>query len=485
VTLFIQNDATGAGAGNLDPNQAAVDLGIIANGDTGLGLAAQVGNRQQVTFARTDPGVPANRLDTLVNTNFTVDYGLGAGQQAVPIVIVPALANFTLNDGTMITTVAGIALPPSNSGLPGATLNTTTDCLAVYDTSQNSGAGYCVARAGTSGTLDLGIPNAVLLYHELSHAFREVTNALNALTAGCNPSSPEENAAIVDENDVRTQSANAAGTTPVLRDPGIHCGNGGPCGTSCCIIASVATGSPLSQEVADLRRVRDGLLRKSEIGYAFFESLHHDYYAFSPQVCTLLARDPNLRPLVVDGLVRPLVVILGLIEAFSLEHIDAAELGERFVSAHDDRASADERLGIMTKARQVVGGNDEGLTERQRQLAELISPALHSDHLLWAVVEPIQIYESALWSCLDGVQADAIGRQLVAALDEWGPRMPVDRVWAALSTAGVREELDLLEETLLRTPDAKARFRARLKSTHGAASAIAALGEPGSTRGGT
>jgi hypothetical protein len=485
VTLFIQNDATGAGAGNLDPNQASFDLGVVANGDTGFGLAAQVGNRQQATYARTDPGVPPTRLDALVNTNFNPDYGLGAGPQAVPIVILPTLANFTLNDGTSILNIGGTALPPSNSGLPGAGLNTTTDCLVIYDTSQNNGSGYCVARGGTGGTLDLGISNAVLLYHELSHAFREVTNALNQLTATCDPSSPEENAAIVDENDLRTQIANAAGTPPELRDPGIHCGSGGPCGVTCCIIASVATGSPLSREVAALRRVRDGLLRKSEIGYTFFEALHRDYYAFSPQVCTLLARHPDLRPLVAEGLVRPLVVVLGVIEAFALERVGAAELGERFFAAHDNRPAADERLGIMTKARQVLGGSDDGLTAPQRELADLLSPALRSDHLLWAIVDPIQIYESALASYLEARPVAVVGRQIFDAVSEWGGRMPVDRVWAALSGSEVREELGLLEGTLLRTAEAKATFRGRLKSVHGGVRTIATMGEAGSRRGAT
>src|SRR5206468_3724559 len=115
--------------------------------------------------------IPATRLATLVNTNFNPDYGLGAGPQAVPIVILPVLANFVLNDGRSILAVGGTSLAPSNSGLRGAALNNTTDCLVIYDTTQNNGAGYCAAR-GTTATLNLQTPNPVILYHELSHAFR-------------------------------------------------------------------------------------------------------------------------------------------------------------------------------------------------------------------------------------------------------------------------------------------------------------------------
>jgi hypothetical protein len=464
MTVFVQNDATGAGTGTLDANQGAVDLAIIANGDTGLGLAAAVGNRQQVTYARTDPGIPPTRLDTLVNTNFNPNYGLGAGPQAVPIVILPVLANFVRNDGALVTTFGGTALPPSNSGLAGAGLNTTTDCLVIYDTSQSNGSGYCTARAGTGGTLDLQTPNPVILYHELSHALRTVTNAMLALTAGCNPSSPEEAAAITDENDMRTQLAAATGTTAVLRDTGNHCGgtcSGGSSG-NCCIVASVASGSPLSEEVVSLRRVRDGFIRKSEVGFAFFNVLHRDYYAFSPQVCTLLARRQELRPLVLEGFVRPLITILSTIEEFALRIADAAALGRRFVADHEDRDVAAARLGMLRRARDVLGGAVAGLPEDQRELAGLVAPALRSEHLLWGIVEPVRLYGSALELHLDGGDPQEVGEHLRAGIEAWAPRMPLDPVWASLTATEVRGELGLLEHTLLRSPQASASFRGRL-----------------------
>lgn len=476
MTLFIQNDATGAGAGNLDPNQAAVDLAIITNGDTGLGLNAPVGNIQQVTYARTDPGIPPTRLATLVNTNF------GVNPQNVDIVILPVLANFTLNDGTSILAVGGIALPPTGSGLPGANLNNTNRCLAIYDTTQNNGSGYCTARNGTGGTLDLPTPNPVILYHELSHAFRTVTNASLALTQACNPSSPEENAAITDENDLRNQIAAATGAAPELRDPGIHCGTvcaGG--GASCCIIASVASGSPLSEEVGALRAVRDGLLRKTEIGFAFFQSLFRDYYGFSPQVCALMARQPILRPLVLDGFVRPLVRILRLIERHAVhgQGQDAAALGESFAAEHIDRAAAAGCLEMLDRASLVIEGDKAGLTEPQQELARLLSDrALSSRHVAWALVEPVGVYRSALRAYHGGCGAVPLGVQLQQAIATWAARMPLDDAWASLSAAELRDELGLLERTLLRAPETRTSFRDRLRRAFGATTAVATvLGE--------
>jgi hypothetical protein len=486
MTVFIQNDATGAGAGNVDPNDAAVSLAVIANGDTSLGLAAQVGNRQQVTYAQSLPGAPPTRLANLVNTAFTPDYGAGA--QAVNIIIIPVLANFTLSNGTSILTIGGTALPPTGSGLPGAGLNTTTDCLVIYDTSQNNGNGYCVARAGTGGTLDLQLPNPVILYHELSHAFRTVNNTSLALTAVCNPSSPEENAAITDENDLRTQIANAGGVTPVLRDPGIHCGNtcAGGGGGGCCIVATVASGSPVSQEVNALRAVRDGLIRRTEVGFAFFETLHYDYYGFSPQVCTLMARRPALRPLILEGFVRPFVSILHLIAEYAIGGGSATSLGSQFVAGHEDEAATAERLAMLDRAQHVLDGDERGLDAMQRELTELLRPALDSEHLRWAILEPVRLVQAALRAHLDGVPVEEIDRLLNESISAWAARLPLDSIWAALSAAELREELEMLDSTILRTVEARSRFRERLQETYGALPAIAALlGAPSGVGGDT
>lgn len=342
-----------------------------------------------------------------------------------------------------------------------------------------------MARAGTGGTLDLQSPNPVILFHELSHAFRIVQNTLNALTAGCNPSSPEENAAIVDENDLRTQIANASGTAPVLRDPGIHCASvctGGSSG-SCCIVASVASGSPLSEEVATLRAVRDGFVRKSDIGFAFFDTLHRDYYAFSPQVCTLMARHPALRLLVLEGFVRPLVTMLSVIQEFALKSAAASRLGVRFAADHVDRAASAARLATLQQAHEVLGGNEAGLPPEHRELSELLAPALTSEHLLWAVIEPVQLYASALSASLDECPAEELGEQLYQEIASWALRMPLDDVWGSLTTVEVNDELAQLERTLLRTPETRAAFRRRLKSKQGRATAIANLDDSRPMRG--
>jgi hypothetical protein len=431
-----------------------------------------------VTFAgRTQQGPPPTRLDNLVNTNFNPNYGQGQGPQKVIIVILPALANFALNDGSLVMNSAGVTLPPRNSGLVGALLNNTNDCLVVYDTSQHDGNPLCVARAGSGGTLDLPFPNPAILYHELSHALRIVNNAqLATVELSCNAASAEETAAMVDENDLRTQTANAQGITPVLRDTGNHCGQFCSPGTIvCCIIASVASGSPFSEEVVELRAVRDGFLRKSEIGFSFFQSLHYDYYGFSPQVCTLMARHPGLRPLVLEGLVRPLVIMLRLVEEYSLGPGGAAILGEQFAAGHPDAEASTARLNMLNQAQDALYGKDAGLTGTQRELARLLTPSLASVHLRWTFVELIQIYQAALQSYLQGCTVERLGEQLYTAITSWASRMPLDDVWASLAAEEVRSELEMLECTLFHAAETKTRFRERLQEKFGAVTSVAAV----------
>lgn len=473
MTLFIQNDAVGAGAGTVLPALAMMHLTVIANLDTGIGLGATTGNLQAVTYTQADPGIPATRLNTLVNTNF------GVNPAGVDIIVLAVGGAFTLSDGSLITTRGGTALPPSGSGLPGAGLNGTTSCLVIYDTTDNNGSGYCLARAGTGGTLDLRLPLSVMAYHELSHAFRIVTSALLALTAACNPSSPEENAAITDENDMRTQLATLLGDPVVLRDPGIHCGRscGGGGGGSCCIVASVSSGSPLSAEVAELRALRDQFLRTSEAGYAFFDSLHYAYYGFSPQVVTVMAADLEARATVLHGFVRPLIRMLRLVRDYAVGGAEAGELGRRCAAELGDPREAGAAQAVLD---QVVAMTDRTgaveLSPAAQTIADLLAGrALPDPHISWALIEPLRIYHLILRLVQDGVPAPSVGRQFTGAVARWAGNMPIDACWGTFDLDTARRELEFLEATLLRSPLSRRAFRRRLAERYGAATAIATV----------
>lgn len=427
MALFIQTDATGAGAGAVDTMQGETDLGTIANGDTGLGIGAAVGDLETITYSLTLPGTPPARLDQLVNTAFTPDYGRGNGPQAVDIIVIPAGANFLLNDNSLVVNSAGVTIPPSNSGLAGASLNGTNNCLVVYDTTQANGSGYCVRRQGTNN-YDLGFPNSAILYHELSHALRICTNAVLSLAAtGCT-ASPEEHAAEVDENDMRTQLANAAGTAVELRDDNDHCGapisQGCPT-TGCCIVASVASGSPVSDLVAELRAFRDGFLRRTEVGFAFFRELFQDYYDFSPQVCTLMAGRPELPRMVLAGFVQPLLRCLNVIRAWSQEGLATAALARSFLYQAGGSAQRAEALAAIDRAERFASGELAEAGESGIALAALLAgTARTSDYIHWAFLEPVTIYQQMLALSLEDTSTVAIGRLIEALIDDWSAKIP-------------------------------------------------------------
>jgi len=465
MPLFILNDADGLGSDDLDPLQAFVDLVIIAD-DTGIGIDPVVNGMQQVTYNATTAGIPQQRLDDLVNQVFTPDYG--AGPQQVDTVVIAGLSDFVLDDGTSLAN-NGTALPPTGSGQPGDSLNPTDFCLVIYDTQQN----ICVARNGTGGDIDLTISNPVLLYHEFSHAFRIVTNSLLALGAGCNPSSPEENAAITEENDMRTQIANRQGETPELRDPNIHCGSVGCSSSGCCIIATLASKSLSSQEVNQLRAVRDHFVRSTETGHEFFEHFFHDYYAFSPQVCTLLASDSRLGAHLLEGYINPLLEFWKLMINRSQQRPGPDELGRAFMDAHPDQDANAVRLAALERTREFWEQDGDMPADLQSQLVTLLHDrARPSEYVQWSLVAPVEIYYELLAMHLRGADSKEIGAGFSQALTEWAPELPIGDIWARLPASGVRRELKFCERMLLQSETCGERFRQRLVSRFPEVSAI-------------
>jgi len=454
MAFFILQDAAGIGSDDIDTLQAFVDLVIIAN-DDGVGMDDPVDGKQLVTYNRTQDGPPQLRLDDLVNTTFTPDYGSGA--QQVDTLVIPGLSGFTLDDGSSFQN-NGTALAPQGSGLAGSSLNTTDFCLVIYDTQQN----ICVARDGTDGDIDLPISNPVVLYHELSHAFRVVTNAQLELTLECDPSSAEENAAIVDENDLRTQIADRQGETPALRDPGIHCGEVG-CDGGCCIIATVASKSLNSKQIHFLRSVRDHFVRSTEVGYAFFQKFFYDYYSFSPQVCTIMAGNRGIPEHLLEGYINPLLDFWRVMIERSGNNFTDAELGAAFVRHHRDRDAARARLEALQRTVTYWLQDETAGSDAPPELIKLLRErAWPSEHMQWALVAPVRIYHEVLTLCLAGADEPTLGRAFNEELDAWAPEMPISDVWAALAADEVVKELEFCENVLLQSATSKKRFHQRL-----------------------
>jgi hypothetical protein len=286
-----------------------------------------------------------------------------------------------------------------------------------------------------------------------------------ALTPGvCDPSSPEENAAIVDENDLRTQIANRKGVTPELRDPGIHCGTVG-CDGGCCIIATVASKSLTSPQIEHLRSVRDYFVRSTEVGYAFFEQFFRDYYSFSPQVCTIMAGNPGIGEHLLEGYVNPLLDFWKIMIERSARLLrDDADLGAAFAHHHPDLAQAEARLDALRRTAMYWLNRDSDSSEAPAELIAILrARAWPSDHIQWALVAPVRIYHDLLRLYLDGADKETIGREFNRALESWAPEVPISNVWASLPVEQFVRELEFCDNALLQSAGNKKRFRRRLR----------------------
>ena len=455
MATFILQDATGIGSDDLDPAQGFIDMSIIAN-DTGLGIADPAAGKQRMTYTRTGNGPPRLRLDAMINTAFSPNYGSGANN--VDTIVVAGLKSLVLGDGSLMANNATV-LAPRSSALPGASLNPTEQCLIIYDTKLT----VCVARAGSGGSLDLPVSPPVALYHEFSHAFRVVTNSLLAVTGICDPSSPEERAAIIDENDLRTDLASRQGASATLRDPGNHCGKTDSDCESCCIIATLVSRSPGSRQVQMLRCARDHFVRGTDVGHAFFEQFFHDYYAFSPQACTLMAGDQPLRRHLLEGFVDPLLDFWNVMVKRGHRLMSSTQLGAAFIALHPDRLHAEGRHAALLRTSAYWDSGAGQSTGAPAQLLALLRDrAWPSPYMQWALVAPVRLMHALLTRYLAGADAPAIGRAFTEALDAWAPEVPISTSWAALPAAQVRRELGFCERALLQTTKSKTRFRQRL-----------------------
>jgi hypothetical protein len=446
MTLFIRNDVAGAGTGAVYPNQAEADLFIISDSDPGLGEQASASpGLIEVTYqGKTKTGFCPDRLFDLVTTKFDK-----VPADPIDIIILAVDQSFKLKNGELITRYEGVTMAPNGTDGNGVELNPTASVLVIY----NKATSNCEFGL-VSQKYDLPLPTAVSLFHELSHAYRDAKQEQLSTASDDCTSSAEEEAAEKDENELRKQ------LNLPLRDQTNHCGH--PCSPSngCCIVASIATGSE-SQELNALRQVRERFLRRSEVGYDFFEHLHYDYYAFSPQVCREMASDAMLTGNVATYYVRPLKSCLQLAAAHLIDGESPGEVGRRLVEGVPDDLAKLSAAEIVS-AVDMLHADGQPLSRWREQLPNTPLLAQQSDFVYWALIEPIAIYLSALIERIDGASAQEIGASFTGQLDLWGGKLPITEIWSTFSDYELRRELGFLSECLLRAPPARHRFAERL-----------------------
>jgi hypothetical protein len=213
--------------------------------------------------------------------------------------------------------------------------------------------------------------------------------------------------------------------------------------------------------------VRERLLRRSAVGYDFFERLHYDYYAFSPEVARAMAGEPRLLDDIATYYVGPLTASLTLAHDRLVRGVSPRVLADRLIAGIAP-ALRDAPADIMAEALRVLTARDEragdgGASSLPRAPAE----AMRSAFVRWALMDPVAMYLTAVSEQRQEVGAAQLGTRMAGRLDRWASRLPITPVWDGLSDDDCRHELEFLAEILLRSPGARRRFARRLASESG------------------
>lgn len=425
---------------------AFFNLLTISGDDGGLGLTDKPGDPTvfPITYLET-PGQPAtaDRLNQLVNNNF------GAPVTTTQNIVVTAMNGG--NDPYSGQDVTGNGITYIDSS------GSSTVIRVVYDVSQCCGKG--LACFDTSGN-PISTPNPVILYHELSHAFRAATG-----TQQTNDEPPAE----TDENVMRTELGLC------LRDVNNHggqCGSGNNCGGSdggpdggppsggCaagnsngCFIVSAATGSPASIEVSRLQQMRHRISTSSAVGKRLIDDIYGEYWQFSPKMAEEIKLDPILRGVALQIVVRPLLAWYALAGALALENAsrDEVQLAELALL----RVCPSDVGGPVVDWLEAIQAGELSLPTVPRHLRRVIERLQQASRFplaSWAMLDPL----TRAWKAGQG------RLDLVDEVAEWLANAPLEKVSPPSSPELFEMDVKVLAGYFEFRPDARQRLGRRL-----------------------
>jgi hypothetical protein len=313
----------------VDQSSVTTDLFTISWNDGNLGQGADTTVNGALSGITSIPVAPvtytsvttgmasADRLFTLVNN----DSGDGLNWSN-PIVITPLPGG---NDPYFGGSINGNAQVYVDTGVTPAVIH------VVYDTSQDGGQG--IALFDTNGDA-IQSPNAVILYHELSHAFHRAINQSPFPQTACPGDTTDEPAAEIDENVLRAQLGlclrdvcnhggepgfgKACGGSATPGGPPLVDGDAPPEDDGGCFIVTAAMGSAQAWEIWRLRAIRDRIAACSSISSALIAAVYSEYAQFGPAVARAIAPDAHARGAVREFIVRPLFAWYELSEKLAL-----------------------------------------------------------------------------------------------------------------------------------------------------------------------
>jgi hypothetical protein len=437
---------------------AEQDVVAIVNGDSGIGFDYQNGviidgyNCYPVTYLAPGSGLTHVRMAEMVN-----DPTLSPR-----VVIFAVPSNFQIGGGPTTVAAGGITYKPhaleTSNGNP-----LTNDIAIFYDVKLCNDQGVKVKKQPSGRT---GQATSCILYHELSHAYHMLHNSTNS------SSNQEEQAAISDENDLRTiknmPKRRLAGNDPNWK----KCKGPKP---PCCIVASLSTGSPYSEEINRFRDLRDDTLRESLIGDDFFNEFFYRYYGFSPEVTRLMGHHPNLKPVILQYFVTPLLAGVELLIHYAdnrgenLAKFLREQARRKGLSEIHHKRFLDELAGYLRTARnfdqqviskilKVKGKDYDGFEEL---LKYINAETFKDEYINWSLVAVVELWvESAILLYSNRSEAE-IDFEIYEKIVNWIGYMPISAAWRDLSRLQTELELQSLEQFIF-DPRSKSTFADRL-----------------------
>lgn len=432
MSLFL---AQSLDTSNYEFAASQIDIISISNMDTGLGFnetaptIIEGATCIEVTYTRTEPGPTAVRLDRLVH-----DTGFTSPQQ---IIVIGVPSGTIMPNGINVSIVAGQAWNIGQADSPFA-----NHISLIYDTGDCSGSGHWVDKEG-GGTAPF--PRDVILYHELAHCFHFATGV---------PTS--EPLAETDENDMRDVRGLPHRNTASHNG---GCG-GGPISISCCIIASLATGSPYSEEIKRFRHLREHTLRHSMVGNDFFSEFFYRYYGFSPEVTRLMGHQPSLSPLIKKCFVMPL---LAGVEMLIYYADNRGEGLARFLQGQSTRKGLsgiyqkdflDELSGYLKMIRNldskaislVLNSKRREYPGLKKLLRYINKKTIKDEYIDWTLVSVVELWTESALLLYSGSLEVEINLEIYKKIIHWIALMPISNVWEEFSRLETELELQRLEQ---------------------------------------
>jgi hypothetical protein len=333
-----------------------------------------------------------------------------------------------------------------------------------YDVTAANGYGYYTLDKDDE---EIDFPLPVILYHELAHAYHRIL--------GDAPGDHDLNEvqAMTDENAFRSQvglplrgthrySGGVRVRAPTT-DPFPRCD--APKGSwglgRLCLVATAATGSQHSPQVAALRRARSEYRDLSLWTSLVAGPMLDAYRQFSPNIVRAMDDDPALKDAVLTYAIQPAFHLVKLVEAYLEANADTSELLAHIDLSLTEYASEVEQAGGTAETLSVAA--EEAISASRYLRNELTLPTCH---FVWprdlyrylaTAITSSGVQNSGFAWALEGVElilrqgADRLwGKGTVPLsfareLGAWLARFPISAD-APLSIPVAREELKVLRD---------------------------------------